>query len=161
MQLTSYAWARGLQNEANKFWFYALAISILLTLYDLLFHYPATRDNPFPIEQSVTENTTKQGTSITTSESATSPRVSHSASDGKTTCENVPPRSVAGTNTSQRRTTLVTNLVIDGCDLVIPGSAVGWTPLDKTIVGTAMAISTILAGRRIWSTVQSKADRQE
>ena len=50
---------------------------------------------------------------------------------------------------------LYVQLVIDCCDLLIPGSAVGWLPVGLLVVGTATSISSILAGQRIWMKVQS------
>nr|POE76143.1 hypothetical protein CFP56_59623 [Quercus suber] len=53
------------------------------------------------------------------------------------------------------RSKLYTQIVIDGCDLFLPGSAVGWIPADLVTVGVAGTISTVLAGRDIWHRVQS------
>ncbi|EGP84703.1 uncharacterized protein MYCGRDRAFT_62362 [Zymoseptoria tritici IPO323] len=51
---------------------------------------------------------------------------------------------------------LMTGLLTDACDLLIPGSAIGWTPASGLVVGTSMAISTLLSGRVIWVKVQQE-----
>lgn len=47
-------------------------------------------------------------------------------------------------------------LVIDCCDVFIPGSSIGWIPVGPTVVGTAQFISTVLAGQVIWNRVQAQ-----
>ena len=38
---------------------------------------------------------------------------------------------------ASKRTKLLKQLVVDSLDLLVPGSAVGWIPLDKVVVGMA------------------------
>lgn len=43
MHLTDYSWGPSVQTESQKFWFYALVVSILLNMYDLC--TPSTTSN--------------------------------------------------------------------------------------------------------------------
>jgi hypothetical protein len=53
--------------------------------------------------------------------------------------------------------TLYTSLIIDSCDLLIPGSAVNWIPASSVTVGIASSISSIIVGQQIWSRVQKQS----
>lgn len=44
-------------------------------------------------------------------------------------------------------------IVIDGCDLFIPGVAVGWVALRPDILGAVMVTSTLFASVDIWERV--------
>jgi hypothetical protein len=57
--------------------------------------------------------------------------------------------------------TLYTSLVIDCCDILIPGSAVGWIPVSSVTVGIASSISSIIVGQQIWQRVQKTARETE
>lgn len=50
--------------------------------------------------------------------------------------------------------------LIDMCDLVIPGSNLGWTPLSPLFVSVAMSISTLLALFSMWGKIHSQAATQ-
>ena len=52
------------------------------------------------------------------------------------------------------RRELYTSLLIDSCDILIPGSAVGWLPASSVTVGVASSISSVIVGRQIWRRVQ-------
>jgi hypothetical protein len=52
---------------------------------------------------------------------------------------------------------LYTNLVVDCCDILIPGSAVNWIPVSSVTVGIASSISSIIIGQQIWSRVQKQS----
>lgn len=62
---------------------------------------------------------------------------------------------------STAKTTLYTNTVIDCCDILIPGSAVGWIPVSPVSVGVASSISSIIVMRSIWERVQKDAYQNE
>ncbi|GAB7340235.1 hypothetical protein MBLNU457_6700t1 [Dothideomycetes sp. NU457] len=114
MGITAYDWADTAQLEALKFWFYAIAVSIVLTLYGIVF---------------ATSRRSKKGTS------------SNKRSKDKMRI---------------RQPGLYLDLVVDVLDLVIPGSAVGFIALDKVTVGIAMAVSSLIAGKRMWDRVQAQ-----
>jgi hypothetical protein len=56
---------------------------------------------------------------------------------------------------------LYTSLIIDSCDLLIPGSAVGWLPVSSVTVGIASSISSIIVGQQIWARVQKQSRETE
>lgn len=45
---------------------------------------------------------------------------------------------------------LVKRVLVDGCDLLIPGEFLGWTRIGNEMVGMAMVLSTVVGGREIW-----------
>lgn len=51
---------------------------------------------------------------------------------------------------SEKAKTLVTKLVADSLDLMLPASAVGWVQADRGLVGIAMLCSTVITTREIW-----------
>lgn len=48
-------------------------------------------------------------------------------------------------------TPLVKTLIVDACDIVIPGSVLGWIPASSTQVGIVMIVSTLAASGDIWA----------
>lgn len=44
-------------------------------------------------------------------------------------------------------------IVIEGCDLLIPLELLGWMPTGDVVVGSTMVLSTLLAGQEIWARV--------
>lgn len=49
---------------------------------------------------------------------------------------------------------LLERIVVDSCDLTLPGSFLGWIPQGDFEVGVAMVVSTTLASREIWARAQ-------
>lgn len=45
-------------------------------------------------------------------------------------------------------------IIIDGCDLLIPGSMVGWIAVSPLVVAMSMVASTLLAAQDIWAQAQ-------
>lgn len=56
---------------------------------------------------------------------------------------------------------LYTTTLLDLCDILIPGSAVGWMPASSVTVGVTSSISSIIAGTQIWGRVQKEAREKE
>ena len=125
MGVTNYAWGPLLQSEADKCWFYAITFSILLSLYRL-FHL---------VFATVTVEDTQGGESTV-------------AKDEKPN----KPRQV--TDKGNAYQAVSTQLAIDCCDLMIPGSSTGWIPVELVVVGAAQFTSSALAGQQIWRRVQ-------
>jgi len=57
---------------------------------------------------------------------------------------------------NKERAQLIKCLVIDGCDLFIPGSVTGWLPVSSQTVGYCSVISTVLAGSDVWVKIQEQ-----
>ncbi|KAG2416693.1 hypothetical protein HFD88_007909 [Aspergillus terreus] len=51
-------------------------------------------------------------------------------------------------------TAILKRMVVDACDLTLPGSFLGWTPVGDLGVGIAMVISTVVASQDIWTKAQ-------
>ena len=140
MQLTDYAWATTAQTESLEFWFYALVVSMLLSLYDLAFGMK----QPFATSSKAASQ--KRAAAIDTKQKP--------AGRNEKTTSNEGTSSLSAPFWTQYGNLLI-DLAIDGCDLTIPGTAVGWLTIDKDMVGLAMATSTVLTGQRIWMKVAS------
>lgn len=99
-------WARDIQTQAYKFWFWGLALSVLGGIWSLLF---------------------SSGTSA------------QSKKNEKAT----PPSTTASK-------TLMKRVIVDGCDLMIPGSSLGWISMGSEIVGMLMVLSTVVSMGDVW-----------
>ncbi|KAJ5699246.1 hypothetical protein N7536_002259 [Penicillium majusculum] len=47
----------------------------------------------------------------------------------------------------------VKQIVVDGCDLLIPLELLGWMPTGDVVVGSTMVLSTLLTAQEIWTRV--------
>lgn len=108
-------WEERVMREANQFWFYALAFSLLEALYAL------------------SSRTTSQG------------RNGKKKRTGRKT-----EKAVSGAVDSSA---LVKQIVVDGCDLLIPAELLDWMPTGDLVLGVTMVVSTVLTGREIWRRV--------
>ena len=52
------------------------------------------------------------------------------------------------------KTPFVKQIIVDACDLTLPGSFIGWLPVSDLLVGMAMVISTILSAEEHWVKAQ-------
>lgn len=50
------------------------------------------------------------------------------------------------------RSSLVKRLLVDSCDLTLPGSCVGWLEIGDIGIGLAMVVSTLLPLAEMWAT---------
>ncbi|EXJ58518.1 hypothetical protein A1O7_05944 [Cladophialophora yegresii CBS 114405] len=140
-------WAVATQTEALKLWFYALAVSVMLDLYEILVVYSSDSSAPVPATTPSQPASTSKGSPIKEDEKQ--------AMRSTKSPPNAAP--AAGTdsfafNAAKRRSTY-RQLVIDGCDLLIPGAAVGWLALDPITVGVAGSISALVGGSEAWARV--------
>ena len=127
-------WAVTTQIEALKIWAYALAVSVLLDLYEIVVVYSKSLSSA-------------AGTTI-------------SAPDGAEKIEEkdqdqvkVPSPMASDFSHDAKRRQLYRQLVIDSCDLLTPTVAVGWVLLDPIIVGAAGSISALIGGSDVWARV--------
>lgn len=140
------------QREANKCWFYALVLSIFLGLREIM--YMAL----FQRATDVTEQA--KGTTDGSNSEATKPEATKSeATESESTKSEAEPTRSPAKSAREVDNHIYTQLIIDSCDLFIPGAAVGWLPMGLVFVGTASTVSSLLAGRQIWDRVQQRAPR--
>lgn len=133
MGVTAFEWGPRVQLEANKCWFYSLTASILLSLVELMWLH------------------------ILNTSPSTSSREEKDRGFDKPKTGISPTKEMRPTTA---RSKIYVQLVIDCCDLLLPGSAVGWSPTalaSPLVVGTASTISTTVSGRQIWRRVQQSA----
>jgi hypothetical protein len=140
-------WAVVTQTEALKLWFYALAVSVVLDLYEILVVYsPGSTVSSPPQAATATAAATSKGPPPVNEEKRQASRST-----------NAPSTAGADTfdfNAAKRRSTY-RQLIIDGCDLLIPGAAVGWLALDPITVGVAGTISALVGGSDAWARVNA------
>lgn len=55
--------------------------------------------------------------------------------------------------TTVNSSALVKQIVVDGCDLLIPAALLNWMPTGDLVLGVTMVISTVLTGQSIWNRV--------
>ena len=124
MRATNYTWGPVLVLEANKFWFYAISCSLLISILQLL--------------------------NIST-------QVSNSVDEANGTSSNrwTEKEPIEQQAEPSLYSPIFRQLIIDGCDLVIAGSTVGWIEADAVQVGLAYVVSSSVAGQQIWNRVQS------
>ncbi|RAK96087.1 PEX11 domain protein [Aspergillus ibericus CBS 121593] len=110
-------WNQTLLTEANKFWFYALGVSMLESGWAFIsLVFSAQKNDP---EKEGKTHETKM----------TRGRVSSSS--------------------------LFKKVLVDACDLLIPGTFLGWIAMEQggVGVGVGMVVSTLLSGWEIWKAV--------
>lgn len=104
-------WAKDLFVESNRWWFYAISLSLISSTFSLFFSLPEFRRKPARAE-------TEKG-----------PVIEQGKPD---------------------MTPIVRRIVTDGCDILVPGSFLGWIQATPTQVGVTMVISTLMTSRDIW-----------
>nr|KMM70256.1 PEX11 domain-containing protein [Coccidioides posadasii RMSCC 3488] len=134
-------WSRMALIEANKFWFYALLFSIIGNIWQLfqLYLEPNERQSRGPTRQPTNKYSKPK-----------SKRSNGSTANGSAKTK---PQSQAH-KAGYPYSTLVRNLTIHGCDLLIPGTIVGWIEVSPVLVNSAMILSTVLVGRDRWTKTQ-------
>jgi hypothetical protein len=124
MGVTNTSWGPNLLQESNKFWFYALTSSLLLSMYQIFL-------GSAMFTQPTKSTTTEKVDASTDNKSSTSEKSQSGA----------PQRDMSQ---------VYKQFIVDGCDILIPGSVVGWIPADAVTVGVAMSLSSFLSARDIW-----------
>lgn len=137
MGVTTFEWGTPVQHEANKCWIYSLLASILLSGVEILIlNLKSTKASSSKESEEMKKETKRSKTPA-----------------AATFSTEKPPNT---TNLSK----IYTQLIIDCCDILLPGSAVGWSPAvlaAPLVVGVASTVSTTLAGREIWKRVQQNS----
>jgi hypothetical protein len=130
-------WTLALQIESLKFWFYALSVSVVLDLYEIFFVFPASAA-PKPVPSTPAAGGEKASSDIPGSKSSSTDKD-------------------ALTRLNAKRRSLYRQLVIDSCDLIIPGAAVGWLHLDPVTVGIAGTVSALAGGSEAWERLRARS----
>ncbi|KAL4952486.1 peroxisomal biogenesis factor 11 [Aspergillus filifer] len=121
MNVARVNWYKPLMTEANKFWFYALSLSILRCIWELFF--PTVMSVPAEVSGNEKNGGKGKGKSQTQTQTQ------------QVTAPKWP---------------LIKRIIIDGCDLTLPGSFIGWVPASGLQIGVGMVVSTLLAGHEVW-----------
>ncbi|PBP26178.1 PEX11 domain protein [Diplocarpon rosae] len=118
-------WAAGLFIEAMKFWFYSLALGIVSGILELC--------------------------GLLGQDAVPGKRLEGKSRKSRGGEAKVTQRRQTGADANRKK--IMERLVIDGCDLFVPGSATGWIPASSANVGMMSVVSTVLAGLNIWKRV--------
>jgi hypothetical protein len=132
MGIWSTTWAARVFVEAMKFWFYSLICSLALSQWKL---YELMKEPKIP--------------SVPLSEK--SEKVSAAAKKA------LKKQEQAVLDLKAKRQAIMKTIVIDGCDLLIPGFVTGWLDTSSAMVGFAGILSTLLASGDVWKRVQKAA----
>ena len=124
------AWAPRNMLEANKFWFYSIVCSIIAGFLKL---WQLSRESTAIEVQEVKEK---------------------DASDEKSPEKQATLMPEKQVSKGKDYEPIVRRLVIDFCDLTIPGFQTGWAKTTPLIVGIGSATSAVLASIDIWNRVQ-------
>jgi len=128
--LTS-TWGGQVFFEAMRFWFYALSCAVLSLSYQLLL----LRDDE--------KKDAKSGVST----------------DGKSEDDkkgDTVPAKVTDQKVETPRSVLFWRLVGASCDLLIPGTFVGWFDVSPAVVAGTSILSSVLSSIEIWQRVNQK-----
>ncbi|KAB8208365.1 peroxisomal biogenesis factor 11 [Aspergillus parasiticus] len=120
------AWNTPVLVEAFKFWFYSLALSVFGAVWGLLFISPSSTSSKTSDNEKKNENKNAKKTVSNSDDS----------------------------QTKAQRTALMKRIVVDGCDLLIPGVFVGWMQVSDLMIGVTMVISTVVSGGDAWVKAQ-------
>lgn len=119
-------WEERVMREANTFWFYAISFSLLGSIYALLFSGAVEQKSKSKDgEKKINEKT------------------------GKTEKIQKVEKPAPGVSTS----VLLKQIVVDGCDILLPVTLLGWYHPGDLVVGGTMVLSTLLTGSKIWAQV--------
>lgn len=129
-------WAAWLLLEANRFWFYSLSFSLVLSglqLWQLL-------------------ATTSASETAMASEPENKVKVLRSGKAVKvaTLEEGI---KIRGKERMAKRRAIAKKVMMDVCDLLIPGAMVGWIPVGSVTVGLTTVVGTLLASGDIWGRI--------
>jgi hypothetical protein len=127
MGIWTTTWAADVFVEAMKFWFYSLILGVIVGVLQLYQLYM----EPVVISEKKTEI-------------------------GEKSKENEKMiQMIEITERKEKRTKIIKKIVVDGCDLFIPGSTTGWMVVSTANVGMLSVVSTVLAATDIWTRVQN------
>ncbi|KAL1301423.1 hypothetical protein AAFC00_005679 [Neodothiora populina] len=135
MKVTSTTWGPRVLDESLKFWFYAIAASLLLSLLDLW--------------SAVFSSTTAFSPSATQSEK----QKDGLSNDSKSKAKNEKPDATTPASVSLSKRQIYKKLFTDGCDILIPGSHTGWIPADALTVGVTGVLATLVSMADVWARV--------
>ncbi|OJK02221.1 hypothetical protein ASPACDRAFT_114930 [Aspergillus aculeatus ATCC 16872] len=122
-------WAKTVTVEAFKFWYYALALSLFGAVWEWY-----SGGGAGSVGKGVKKVGGKRG--------------------GAGAAGKAKGRAGAGAAASRVDTsTLLKRVVVDGCDLLIPGTYLGWMGVGPLGVGVGMVVSTVVSLREIWRSV--------
>ncbi|KAJ5914943.1 hypothetical protein N7504_003826 [Penicillium tannophilum] len=119
-------WEERVMREANTFWFFAISFSLVGSVYALLFSGAAE-------QQTKSKNSEK--------------KINEKTGEAEKVAEVEKP--APGVNTSF----LMKQIMVDGCDILLPVTLLGWYHPGDLVVGGTMVLSTLLTGSSIWAQV--------
>ncbi|KAG5300175.1 peroxin 11B [Histoplasma capsulatum G186AR] len=132
-------WAEQVLLESYRFWFYSMVFASVRILWQLL------------VPPSPPEGQEAKLVNVKQEDEKGDSKVGNKKSFAGASDE-----TVAGSNADMNTVHLLTELVILGCDILIPVQALGWLNVDDVTVGSAAVLSTLLMGKDKWVEVQAQ-----
>ncbi|PGH27710.1 hypothetical protein AJ80_00497 [Polytolypa hystricis UAMH7299] len=136
-------WAKQVFIESYKLWFYGLTFYLAATVWQLL-GLPGTPGN----------TTAASSKSTSSSEKTSSNGNAAAAAAEKDTKENA--AAVLGKGAGVSRQRLMKDLVVAGCDILIPGSTLGWIDVSFLTVASTAVLTSVLVGQDRWAKIQGR-----
>lgn len=132
-------WAAPVFREAMKFWFYSLSLSVVLSIVRIwrLYVEPTGLRSKAKVKGMGKVEGKLDG-------------------DGEKNDEEEAEKEIV--EWRQKRQGIMRKLVIDACDIVIPGSVTGWMKISSANVGMCSVVSTVLAGTEVWVRIQGQTE---
>lgn len=142
MGVETTSWGGACFLESNRFWFYALALEILGLLWRLVW---------LRSEYHVSEGSTKPGSRDLDEKENKENEDENSAKPNGVT------RAQVLEEYSNCRRNLTKGLFVTSCDIMVPGSVVGWIRISASTMSAAAILSTLIVGRDRWIKAQAAA----
>lgn len=121
-------WNTPVLIEANKFWFYAISLSIFGAVVEIVVSlFPGSK--------------AQEGEGKATQQNGSAK-------------ENMDEISARQSQKQRSIEPLVKSVVVDGCDLLLPGTFLGWMEASEAMIGVTMVLSTLVSGGDVWDRAQ-------
>jgi cytoskeletal protein RodZ len=186
MGITTSTFLSKLQHHALQVWFFAISFSLLLTMLSLLdyqssVHQEATTSSSkdslpsTPVSEAATlrspsnhslaeaENTNSKKQNENSNTKHANNKTEEEEKDTNNVDEKEDPTSLylqKQANQQIQRARLYKTLLLDSCDIFIPGSAVGWIDASTVTVGIASCISSLISLDEMWKRVQNSQSQK-
>lgn len=135
MEIWKTEWAPVVFVEAMRFWFFSLLFSLAISFLQLFQLYTA------PPAATPTLK----------------PKSDQKAKEVSEKTDSAAVKTAEAHEFLVQRGKIAKRIVTDACDLLIPGSIIGWIAISSTTVGMTSVVSTVLPSMDIWERVQKNA----
>ncbi|KAI1079876.1 peroxisomal biogenesis factor 11 [Whalleya microplaca] len=157
-------WERAVSTEAQRFWLFALVCGVgagTLRILDVLAHTPVPASNEDVKEKEKEKEKAEVGMEEETNEKGGQEgEGQQDEAHRELKREQERLRTIVAKRKAERRRwirevktkvhKLGRGVVANALDITLPGSAIGWVPVDAGTVGLATLVTTVLTGMDVW-----------